>query len=582
MALLAGQTRPLLRLLATSLLLNLLGLAVPAITQLILDRVVPAGDLTLLSQLVLVMALATALQIGLIVWRRLILVQLSTDLDRMLLGAFCAHVLTLPIQFFKVRRAGELVARFTEGEQVRSLVAGSLTRAVIDSALVLLYFSVLCWYSAQLGLFVMAVLLAFTFYITVLGPWVQRLHHQLLEAKAVHEARLVELITSIDLVKALAIEPLMQDRWDQAYSRYLATSQRTQTQRQLTDCGGMTIKFVCTAGVLWWGAALVIGAHLSIGQLVAITMYANEALAPLVRLAAVWDEFQEIRVVLKRVQEVLDQRPESQLPAEARHYPTAISGHVRCEHVFFNYNQSDQPPLLRGVSFELVPGEHVALVGRSGSGKTTLARLLLGLYRPSQGQVCIDGWDLCDLDLATYRRQVGVIVQENLLLSGTIYENIALGDRQPDRQRVIEAALCVGADEFIAALPQGYDTMVGEMGLTLSGGQRQRLSLARLAYRDPRLVILDEATNALDGPSARAVHRALATLLAGRTALIIAHQPTTIRYADRILVLHDGIIAEQGTHDQLLAHRGRYAELVAGATVSDAATPSHGPGHWRR
>jgi ATP-binding cassette subfamily B protein len=293
-------------------------------------------------------------------------------------------------------------------------------------------------------------------------------------------------------------------------------------------------------------------------------MYASEALLPLVRLIAVWDEFQEARAALDRLQEVLDEAPEPQPPAAARVVVEPLRGHLRCEQVSFAYGGPGTPLVLREVSFAVRPGEHVAVVGRSGSGKTTLARLLLGLYRPTRGRIWIDGWDLRQLDLAAYRRQVGVVLQEDLLLCGTVRDNIALGDPQPDLERVIEAARQVGADEFIAALPNGYETVVGERGLTLSGGQRQRLSLARALYRQPRLLVLDEATSALDRRTEESVHQGLAAARAGRTTVTIAHSLTTARTADRILVLQGGVLVEQGRHDELLARRGAYFDLAAG------------------
>jgi ATP-binding cassette subfamily B protein len=224
--------------------------------------------------------------------------------------------------------------------------------------------------------------------------------------------------------------------------------------------------------------------------------------------------------------------------------------------------------VLRDVTFEVRPGERVAVVGRSGSGKTTLAGLLLGLLRPTLGRIWVDDLDLEGMDLPAYRRQVGVVLQENLLVRGTVWENIALGDPRPDRARVVEVARLAAAHEFIEGMPQGYDSVVGEMGLTLSGGQRQRIGIARALYRDPQILILDEATSALDRASEAAVQQNLSTILSGRTAILIAHRTATIRQADRILVLQDGAIVEQGTHDELLRLGGTYCTLVAGQTDS--------------
>jgi ATP-binding cassette subfamily B protein len=308
---------------------------------------------------------------------------------------------------------------------------------------------------------------------------------------------------------------------------------------------------------------LVLDGELSAGALVAFGMYAGLAMAPLVSLITLWDEVQLARAALGRIEEVRRQPPERQ-PGDTRGCPVPLRGRVRFEQVRFCYDGPDAPEVLRGVTFELGPSERVALVGRSGSGKTTVARLLLGLYRPTGGRVLVDGLDLAELDPAAYRRQVGVVLQENLLFSGTVRDNIALGEDRPEQDRVESAARLACAHDFIAGLPQAYDTVVGEQGLTLSGGQRQRVSLARALYRDPRLLIFDEALGSLDGDTLRAVHRNLPAMLAGRTALIIAHHGPTIRLADRILVLEDGVIVEQGTHAELTDRRGLYCSLAAG------------------
>jgi ATP-binding cassette subfamily B protein len=562
---LAAHKGALAAFIASSLLLNLFGLVVPWITQAILDRVVPQGDLSLLAQLVAVMVSVTAFQIALTVWRRLLLLRMSVSIDRALLGAFSSHLLALPTSFFRRRRAGDLVARFNDGGQVRGLATGSLTRSAIDSAMVLVYFGVMFVYSARLAVVVAGVLVLFVGYTVFISPLVKHLHRRLLEDKAAHEARLIEMVAGIELVKSLAVEGAMRRRWEAAFGRYLASDYRAQMLRQVLECAGGAIKFLCTVALLWYGAVLVVQEQLSSGQLVAFSMYASEALFPIVRLIAVWEEFQEARVAVERMEEVLHEEAEPQSPAAAaRLSPHPIEGRVQYEQVHFDYGGPDPAPVLRGVTFEVRPGERVAVVGRSGSGKTTLARLLLGLIRPTRGRVCIDGRDLADLDLTTYRRQLGVVLQDNMLVRGPVWENIALGDDKPDRGRVIEAARLAGAHEFIAAMPCGYDSVVGEMGLTLSGGQRQRLSIARALYRNPRLLIFDEATSALDGAGEKAVQESLNAVLSGRTAVMIAHRLTTIRHADRILVLQDGVIVEEGAHDELLRRRGAYYALVAG------------------
>jgi ATP-binding cassette subfamily B protein len=276
-----------------------------------------------------------------------------------------------------------------------------------------------------------------------------------------------------------------------------------------------------------------------------------------------WEEWQQARAALERVEEVLHQCPESPALASAPARARPLRGQITFENVSFAYGNAPALPVLQHVTFDIAPEEHVGIVGRSGSGKTTLARLVLGLYRPTQGRVLIDGIDLGELDVEVYRQQVGVVLQENLLLAGTIRDNIALGDCRPDPERIEEVARLAGAHEFITALPQGYRTVLGELGLTVSGGQRQRVNLARALYRNPRLLILDEATSALDTLSERAVENNLAAILGGRTVLIIAHDLAAVRHARCVLVLEDGLLVEQGTPEELLARGEVFFSLAA-------------------
>jgi ATP-binding cassette subfamily B protein len=541
--------------LAASLALNLLGLAAPRCTQVILDRLVPAGDLERLGRLVVALTLITALQVFLTVWRRLTLVRLSLKLDRILLGDFCRHLLALPAAFFRSSRAGDLVARFTDHGHVRHLVTGSLTRAAIDSAMVLVYFGVLFHYSTPLAGLVTGLLLVFAGFTLLTGPVLKRRHRRLTEDRAAGDSQLIEALAHVEVIKAMGLEGAVHRRWVEALRRASESNEDTQRLRQLLESGGSAIQFLSTAAVVWYGAVLVVRRDLSVGELVAFSMYAAQALPPLLSLVTLWDEWQQARVALERIQEVLEQPPEDPGAHGRPLAGTAVRGQVAFDRVVFRYDDAPGPPVLRGLSFEIRPGEHVALVGASGSGKTTVARLLLGLYRPTAGRVLIDGQDLRTLNLAAYRRHTAVVPQENLLLSGTVAENIALGDPRPDEGRVVEAAKQAGAHDFITAMPRGYATRVGEMGLTLSGGQRQRVGLARALYRRPAILVLDEATSNLDPQSGRQVRERLRAVLRATTVLVIAHDLEAVRHVDRILVLRDGVVGEVEGYEALWVPR---------------------------
>jgi ATP-binding cassette subfamily B protein len=240
----------------------------------------------------------------------------------------------------------------------------------------------------------------------------------------------------------------------------------------------------------------------------------------------------------------------------------SLRGDIRLEEVYFRYGGKETPYVLENISFELKAGETVALVGHSGSGKTTLAKLLVGFYPPTDGKISIDGYNLSLIDKDYYREQIGYVMQTNLLFSGTVAENIALGEDNPDRRRIVEVARLADAHGFVSKLPSGYEQTVGERGVGLSGGQIQRLCIARALYRDPRLLIFDEATSALDTQSETNILRNLSEVLEGRTALVIAHRLSTIMNADKILVLYQGRIIEEGTHQSLLDRQGMYYQLI--------------------
>jgi subfamily B ATP-binding cassette protein HlyB/CyaB len=529
--------------LTASLLLNVMGLVAPRITQLILDRVVPQGDLPSLTFLILGLVFITAFQVSLAIWRRFTLVRMSLKFDRILLGAFAAHLLSLPAHFFKKRQAGDLISRFNEHGHVRHLIAGGMTRAMIDALFVLIYLAIMFLYSVPLALVVSALLLLFALFTLFTGPILKRQHQRLQENRASVESQLIEAVAHIDVIKSMGLEETIQQKWHDLFRNFSFSNYQTQKMRQVLESSCTFVQFLITVALLWCGAFLVIQGALSLGQLVAFWMYTSLALPPLLSMVTLWDEWQQGRVAMGRVQEILDHKCEPQPSAEMRVYLEPIQGHISFNQVVFGYD--DSSPVLHKVSFEIEPGERVGLIGRSGSGKTTVARLLLGLYHPKEGQVLIDGVDLRRLDLLTFRRQAAMVLQENLLLSGSISHNIALGDSETNLERIQEAAHWAGAHDFICRLPHGYETHIGEMGLNFSAGERQRISIARALYRNPRILIFDEATSALDAATSQEIQQRLSRILHGRTMLFISHKKFNTGIVDRILALEDGEIFER-------------------------------------
>ena len=369
----------------------------------------------------------------------------------------------------------------------------------------------------------------------------------------------MESVTGVETLKAMAVEPQMQRRWEEQLAGYVAASFRVLSLGNVASQSVQLVSKLVTAGVLFFGAKLVIDGSLSVGELVAFNMLAGRVSAPVLRLAQIWQDFHQARLSVARLGDILN------TPAEPTFNPgraalPAIRGDITFEHVTFRY-RVDGPEVLHDVSFSVPAGQIVGIVGPSGSGKSTLAKLAQRLYVPESGRVLVDGVDLAMVDAAWLRRQLGVVLQENVLFNRSVRDNIALADPAMPIEQVIAAARLAGAHEFILELPEGYDTIVGERGSSLSGGQKQRIAIARALVTNPRILIFDEATSALDYESERVIQQNMQEIAKGRTVFIIAHRLSTVRRTDRIITIDAGRIVEDGTHDDLINTGGRYASL---------------------
>jgi len=373
----------------------------------------------------------------------------------------------------------------------------------------------------------------------------------------------MESIGGAETVKGMGIERPVRLKWETKYAKALEVQFRAQSFNIGVGFCGQLLNAATTISILWVGASLVLSRELTIGQLIAFNALMGSVLAPLMGLVGLWSLLNDASVAMERLGDVLDLEPE-QKPEDiaSRVVLPELQGDVRFESVYFRYGGEDTPYVLENISLDIKPGELVAIVGRSGSGKTTLAKLLVGFYPPTEGRLTIDGYEIGALDKEYFRPQVGYVMQTNLLFSGTIAENIACGADEPDRRRIEDVAKKADAHGFISKMPQGYQQVVGERGTGLSGGQIQRLCIARALYRDPRLLVLDEATSALDSQSESNIIASLDEILKGRTAVVIAHRLSTIMRADKILVLYEGKVVEQGRHQELVDRRGMYYELV--------------------
>jgi subfamily B ATP-binding cassette protein HlyB/CyaB len=483
------------------------------------------------------------------------------------------HLMALPLAYFQARRVGDSVARVRELENIRSFLTGNALTVVLDVFFSVVFIAVMLFYSVPLTLIVLVSLpLYFGLSLAVVPVLRQRLDTKFARS-AENQAMLVETVTGIQTVKATALEPALARRWDKQLAAYVSASFKTQNLASVAHEGVNLIGKLVNAATLWYGAHLVMDNQLTVGQFVAFNMFAGRVSQPIMRMAQLWTDFQQTGISVARLGDILNTRTEVP-PASAAQLPP-VKGRITLDNVTFRY-RPEAAPVLNGVSLDVRPGEVIGIVGRSGSGKSTLTKLVQRLYVPEQGRLMVDGIDISLIDAAQLRRQVGVVLQENLLFNRSVRENIAITDPAAPIEAVVRVAQLAGAHDFISELPEGYDTLVGEQGGSLSGGQRQRVAIARALFANPRILIFDEATSALDYESEAIIQRNMASICQGRTVLIIAHRLSAVRHANRIIVLEKGRIVEAGPHDALIDKpQGLYAHLwkMQGGQAAPGAAP---------
>ena len=545
--------------LVASFILQLFGLVTPLFFQVVVDKVLGHRDLATLDVLIVGLLLVSVFESALGVLKTYVFSHTTNRIDVELGARLFRHLVSLPLGYFGVRRVGDSVARVRELENIRQFLTGSALTLVIDLFFTFVFLGVMAWYSVSLTLVVIASLPIYAILSAAFTPLFRARLNEKFRRGAENQAFLVETVSGVETLKAMAVEPQMQRRWEEQLAGYVTASFRVQN---LGNYASQSIQFVSklvTASVLFFGAKAVMAGSMTVGELVAFNMFAQRVSQPVLRLAQIWQDFHQARVSVERLGDVLNAAPEPQAsPGKAVLPP--IKGAVRFDHVGFRYRLDGQE-ILHDVSLDIDAGQVIGVVGPSGSGKSTLAKLLQRLYVPETGRVLIDGIDLAMTDPSWLRRQIGVVLQENLLFNRSVRENIALADPGMPLEQVIESAKLAGAHEFILQLPEGYDTMVGERGASLSGGQRQRIAIARALIGNPRILIFDEATSALDYESENAIQANMRRICRGRTVIIIAHRLSTVRGADRIITIEAGRVIEDGTHDELLLRGGRYAML---------------------
>lgn len=545
--------------LLASFFIQMFAIATPVLFQIVIDKVLVHRSASTLAVVV-----AGLLAIGisdtvLQYLRSYALNHTASRIDVELGARLFDHLLRLPLSYFETRAAGQTIARMGELETVRAFLTGQGLSAVIDLLFAVVAVSVMWLYSSTLTLIVLLSIPCYLLLAFFIRPLLRARIKERFNRSALSQQFLVETIVGAQTVKAAAVEPMLRNQWEERLAAYVKTSFDAAMLAALGQNATQYISKATTAAVLYFGAVAVMGGELTVGALVAFNMIMGQAISPILRLSQLWQDFQQVRVSVERLGDVLNAAPENRPLAHAA-LPEA-RGAIRLSNIHFSY-RFDQPPVLRDLSLDIPEGQVIGIVGPSGCGKSTVTKLIQRLYKPDRGQIFIDEIDIAQCDTAWLRRQIGVVLQENLLFHRSIHENIALADPAIPRARVMEAARLAGAEEFISRMPLGYDTIIEERGGNLSGGQRQRIAIARALVTRPRVLILDEATSALDYESERIVQSNMRSIGKGRTVIIVAHRLAAVRHCDRIISIENGQVVEDGHHDRLIEKQGgHYAKL---------------------
>ena len=551
------QSRNMIRVVATSLIIRLAALGLPLLTLLVVDEIVPRND----HHLLVVLAAGVGMVIGYnflsAFLRANLLLELQTRFDMGLTMGFIDHLVKLPYSFFLRRSSGDLMMRLQSNTAVRDILATSTMSAVLDGAFATLYLALLFVISPVLAVVVL-VLAVLEISVMVLS-WRrnQRLMSRSLQAQADSQSYAYELLAGIETLKASGAEHRAVDRWGGLFTDQINIDLTRGRLGAVVSSAMSTLQIASPLVILMVGAFQVLAGHISLGTMLSASALGAGFLQPLGTMISSGLQLQMLGSYMQRINDVLD-TPSEQHGENVRPAPQ-LSGQIRADDVSFSYGPL-APEVVSGVCLEIQPGQHIGIVGRSGSGKSTLAHLLLGLYRPTSGHIDFDGLDLGGLDAGSVRRQLGIVTQRPYVFASSVRENIALTNPELPLEVIVEAAKIACVHDDIMAMPMGYDTPLHDGGASVSGGQRQRIALARALVHRPSILLLDEATSELDTVTEQKIYNNLDVI--SSTTIVIAHRLSTIRNADLILVMDQGRIVEAGTHEQLVSRQGVYTALV--------------------
>lgn len=547
-----------LEVLLGSFIVQLFGLVTPLFTQVILDKVIVHRTLTTLDILAFGFIAVMIFEFLLNISRKYIFVHTASKIDAKLGAKLFRHLFALPFTYFESRKVGNIIARVRELDQIRDFITNKSVSVIIDLFFSVVFVVMMFLYSVKLTFIVLGFVSLIAILYLIVTPELRARLEKKFQMGAQSNSYLVESVTGIQTVKSLAIEGSMQKKWEDYLGNYVKSGFQLSNMGNISGAISGMFQKAMTIAILYLGVKLVIENKLTIGQLIAFQMFANQFTAPILRLVNLWNELQQALLGIDRLGDILNTPVEVQ-SSKAITLPQ-VTGSVKFDNVSFKYN-INTPYVINGFSLDIKQGMSIGLVGRSGSGKSTITKLIQRLYIANEGAIYIDGVDIKHMNPSWLRQNIGVVLQENYLFSGTIRDNISLPMQNAPIELIINMAKIAGADEFISQLSEGYDTMVGERGSTLSGGQKQRIAIARALITNPKILIMDEATSALDYESESIIMRNMKHITKGRTTFIIAHRLSTVKNCDLIVVMDKGKIMEMGSHSELMQQNGYYKYL---------------------
>ncbi len=535
------------RILVASLLIQVFALASPKFFEVVIDKVLVSRGLQSLDVLAIGLLVIAFFEPLMTYIRGIIFSHLASGVNSELSARVFRHLIFLPLSYFRERQAGDIIARVRELDHIRNFLTGSALMMIVDLAFLGVFLAVMYSYSSRLFYIVLSTLIVFGMLWLCIGPFLRKRVEKQYERNADNTSFLTESVTGIETVKSLGLGHRFANEWEEKLGASLKASFKASMLGQWAGGAIGLVQKVSTAFILWFGVTLVIDGDLSVGQLIAFNLYAGHVTMPILRLAQIWQDFQHTEISVRRIGDILNEKPESELNA-GRSSLEHIKGEIEFRKVTFRYSD-DGKEVLRRLDLKIKPGEVVGITGQSGSGKSTITKLIQRLYSPQSGQVLIDNVDMAMADPAILRRNMGVVLQESFLFNGSIKDNIGIGNPSADMAAITRAAELAGVDQFVAELPEGYDTQVGERGGALSGGQRQRIAIARALVSDPKILIFDEATSALDYETEAAILKRLPEIFKGRTVIIISHRLNSMPLCHKVIVFKCGEIYESGSHE---------------------------------